>query len=101
MIPSTLKVGDKFTDGNRTYKVLEVCGEGIYISKVIDDGKKADNEPEKAIEKPVEKTEEKKYTKTEIFRMSNATLTELAKELGVEVGTGLAMKNAIVEKLGL
>lgn len=96
MIPKTLKVGDTFTDGNRLYKVLEVCGEGIYISRVIEGEIEPQNEPEQIAEKT-----EKKYTKTEINRMSTATLTELAKELDIEVGTGLAMKNAIVKKLGL
>ena len=48
--------------------------------------------------------EEKTYTKTEIFRMSNAELQKLAKEQGikdVEEKTGSELKKLLVQHFGL
>ena len=96
-ISKTLKVGDKFTDGNRTFEVLVVCGEGVYVSKCID----VKVAPE-TIETPeAPKTETKSYTKTEINRMPNEKLEALCKELGIDISTGTQMKKEIIEKLGL
>lgn len=47
---------------------------------------------------------QKKYSRSEITRMSTADLKELAKSLGMEVteeSTGKALKEQILEKLGL
>ena len=60
----------------------------------------ADN-PEDTESKEVE---QKKYSRSEITRMSVADLKELAKSLGLEVteeSTGKALKEQILEKLGL
>lgn len=48
--------------------------------------------------------DQKKYSRSEITRMSTADLKELAKSLGLEVteeSTGKALKEQILEKLGL
>lgn len=97
MIRADMKVGDKFTDGNRTFEVLAVCGNGVYVSKCID----VKVEPE-TIEVPkVETKETKAYTKTEINRMPLDKLEELCEELGLEKSTGTNMKKEIISKLAL
>ena len=48
-----------------------------------------------------EKAEDKKYTKTQINRMSIAELKKLANEYGIEATGGSAIKKAIIEKLEL
>lgn len=48
--------------------------------------------------------DQKKYSRSEITRMSTADLKELAKSLGMEVteeSTGKVLKEQILEKLGL
>ena len=94
MIKPDLKVGDTFTDGNRTYKVVAVVSKGLYISKVVTGDEKIEAQK-------VETTEEKTYTKTEINRMSTEALKELAQTMDIEAGTGTEMKKAIIKKLGL
>jgi len=108
MISSTLKVGDKFTDLNRTFEVLSVVEPGIYISKCIkvDPIEFATNEPVKAEKKEEPKEEAQldsfnKYTKTEINRLNVSELEKVCDQLGLEKSTGMAMKKAIIEKLGL
>lgn len=106
MIPKGLKVGDTFKDENRTYKVDAICSVG-YISHAID--KVADSAntsvEETKVDIPTEEVEKpstaKNYTKTQINRMSVTELEKVCVEVGVEVGTGTAMKKAIIAKLGL
>lgn len=104
MISSTLKVGDKFTDLNRTFEVLSVVEPGVYISKCI----KVDVKPEFINEtvkaEPKKETELDSfndYTKTEINRLNVSELEKVCEKLGLEKSTGMAMKKAIIEKLGL
>ena len=108
MISSTLKVGDKFTDLNRTFEVLSVVEPGVYISKCIkvDQVEFAINTPvkEEVKEEPKEEAQLdsfNKYTKTEINRLNVAELEKVCDQLGLEKGTGKAMKEAIIKKLGL
>lgn len=104
MIPNTLKVGDKFTDGNRTFEVLSVEGNGVYISKCI---KTIPIDALTSVETKIEKKEETQldsfnnYTKTEINRLAVAELEKVCDKLGLEKSTGTNMKKAIIEKLGL
>ena len=113
MIPKDLKVGDTFTEGNSTYEVL-VVKQGGYTSKRIsvnteayayEEAMKA--EPKKEEVKEEVKAEapapvlDTKYTKTEINRLNNAELEKLCKKLDIEPSTGMAMKKALIEKLGL
>lgn len=105
MISNTLKVGDKFTDLNRTFEVLAVTGPGVYISKCIEvrQTEFATNEPVKK-EEPQKETELDSfndYTKTEINRLNVSELEKVCDKLGLEKSTGTAMKKAIIEKLGL
>lgn len=96
MIPKNLKIGDTFEDGNSTYEVIRVLKDGNYISKRVECNKLV--EKDKFLE---EKAEDKKYTKTQINRMSIAELKKLANEYGIEVTGGSAIKKAIIEKLEL
>ena len=105
MIPNNLKVGDTFTDGNRTFEVLSVEGNGVYISKCI---KTIPIDALTSIDVKVEEPKEEtqldsfnKYTKTEINRLNVAELEKVCDKLGLEKSTGMAMKKAIIEKLGL
>lgn len=105
MIPNNLKVGDTFTDGNSTYEVLSVEGNGNYISKCI---KTIPIDALTSIDVKVEEPKEEtqldsfnKYTKTEINRLNVAELEKVCDKLGLEKSTGMAMKKAIIEKLGL
>lgn len=96
MIPKNLKIGDTFEDGNSTYEIIRVLKDGNYISKRV--------ECKKLVEKDElleEKAEDKKYTKTQINRMSIAELKKLANEYGIEATGGSAIKKAIIEKLEL
>ena len=96
MIPKNLKIGDTFEDGNSTYEIIRVLKDGNYISKRVECNKLV--EKEKFLE---EKAEDKKYTKTQINRMSIAELKKLANEYGIEATGGSAIKKAIIEKLEL
>lgn len=109
MIPSNLKVGDTFTDGGRKYRVDALCSMG-YISHAIDMPEKVAESAHALVEEtkvdiPTEEVAEpsmaKNYTKTQINRMSVTELEKVCGEVGVEVGTGTAMKKAIIAKLGL
>lgn len=96
MIPKNLKIGDTFEDGNSTYEVIRVLKDGNYISKRVECNKLV--EKDKFLE---EKAEDKKYTKTQINRMTIAELKKLANEYGIEATGGSAIKKAIIEKLEL
>ena len=96
MIPKNLKIGDTFEDGDSTYEIIRVLKDGNYISKRVECNKLV--EKEKFLE---EKAEDKKYTKTQINRMSIAELKKLANEYGIEATGGSAIKKAIIEKLEL
>ena len=96
MIPKNLKIGDTFEDGDSTYEIIRVLKDGNYISKRVECNKLV--EEDKFLE---EKAEDKKYTKTQINRMSIAELKKLANEYGIEATGGSAIKKAIIEKLEL
>lgn len=96
MIPKNLKIGDTFEDGNSTYEIIRVLKDGNYISKRVECNKLV--EKDKFLE---EKVENKKYTKTQINRMTIAELKKLANEYGIEATGGSAIKKAIIEKLEL
>lgn len=96
MIPKNLKIGDTFEDGDSTYEIIRVLKDGNYISKRVECNKLA--EEDKFLE---EKAENKKYTKTQINRMTIAELKKLANEYGIEATGGSAIKKAIIEKLEL
>ena len=96
MIPKNLKIGDTFKDGNSTYEIIRVLKDGNYISKRVECNKLV--EKDKFLE---EKAEDKKYTKTQINRMTIAELKKLANEYGIEATGGSAIKKAIIEKLEL
>lgn len=91
MVQKGLKVGDTFRDGGRAYKVLSVNTDGTYSSKAIE----KDEIPEKVV------AEEKKYTKTDINRMSKEDLSILAKEYDIEAETATEMKKQLIEKLNI
>ena len=96
MIPKNLKIGDTFKDGDSTYEIIRVLKDGNYISKRVECNKLV--EEDKFLE---EKAENKKYTKTQINRMTIAELKKLANEYGIEATGGSAIKKAIIEKLEL
>ena len=96
MIPKNLKIGDTFEDGDSTYGIIRVLKDGNYISKRVECNKLV--EKDKFLE---EKEENKKYTKTQINRMTIAELKKLANEYGIEATGGSAIKKAIIEKLEL
>lgn len=96
MIPKNLKIGDTFKDGDSTYEIIRVLKDGNYISKRVECNKLV--EKDKFLE---EKAEDKKYTKTQINRMTIAELKKLANEYGIEATGGSAIKKAIIEKLEL
>lgn len=106
MIPKNLKVGETFTDGGYTYKVLEIVKDG-YISTKITNANVKKYEPK--VEEEVEEISVPEtitnanvnYNKTQINRLPNSKLEEVCKELGIEIGTGTEMKRAIIAKLGL
>lgn len=96
MIPQNLKIGDTFEDGGRIYEVTKIVPNIGYESKVIEGKKPAKEEKE---EKQLDSFNS--YTKTEINRLNNAELEKVCEQLGLEKGTGMAMKKAIIDKLGL
>ena len=96
MIPKNLKIGDTFEDCGSTYEIIRVLKDGNYISKRVECNKLV--EEDKFLE---EKEENKKYTKTQINRMTIAELKKLANEYGIEATGGSAIKKAIIEKLEL
>ena len=96
MIKKKKKIGDTFKDGDSTYEIIRVLKDGNYISKRVECNKLV--EKDKFLE---EKAENKKYTKTQINRMTIAELKKLANEYGIEATGGSAIKKAIIEKLEL
>ena len=106
MIPTNLKVGDKFTEENRTYEVLEIVPLG-YNSRLVasvpalgDRAETAQRATEAAI-KDAQLDSFNKYTKTEINRLKNDELETLCEQLGLEKDTGILMKKKIIDHLGL
>lgn len=106
MIPKNLKVGDKFTDGNRTYEVTKVVPLG-YESRLVASvpapgyrSESAQEAPEATI-KDSELDSFNTYTKTEINRLKNDELEKLCDQLGLEKDTGILMKKKIIDHLGL
>lgn len=89
-------IGDIFEDGGFKYEVIGKHELGYAISKRIG---KADTKVEPIKVEPVK--EEKPYTKTEINRLSTASLEKVCGELGLEIGSGVEMKKAIIKKLEL
>ena len=106
MIPKNLKVGDKFTDGNRTYEVTKVVPLG-YESRLVASAPAAGDRSESAREAPEATIKDSKldsfntYTKTEINRLKNDELEALCDQLGLEKDTGILMKKKIIDHLGL
>ena len=106
MIPKNLKVGDKFTDGNRTYEVTKVVPLG-YESRLVASVPAAGYRSESAQEVPEATIKDSKldsfntYTKTEINRLKNDELEALCDQLGLEKDTGILMKKKIIDHLGL
>lgn len=120
MIPTNLKIGDTFVDGG-TYEVTAVFnlgGEVKYEAKrivLLDTSgalKTAEGvkpsiptpKEEKAVTEDVDKAQLdsfNKYTKTEINRLNNTELEAVCDKLGLEKSTGVAMKKAIIDHLGL
>ena len=107
MVRPDLKVGDTFIEGENTYRVLSIVPEG-YTAEIVEDKKAKPVKKEEEIkELPFTTVEENKldsfnkYTKTEINRLNNAELKSVCEQLDIEPGTGVEMKKAIIEKLGL
>jgi hypothetical protein len=106
MIPKNLKVGDKFTDGNRTYEVTKVVPLG-YESRLVASAPAVGYRSESAQEAPEATIKDSKldsfntYTKTEINRLKNDELEALCDQLGLEKDTGILMKKKIIDHLGL
>lgn len=96
-----MKIGDIFTDGGYTYKVIDMHENGLPISKRIETEEKVEETEVEDVGEKVEETEGKKYTKTQINRMALTDLETLCRELELEVGTGTEMKKAIIEYFGL
>lgn len=107
MIPTNMKIGDTFEDGNGRYEVTAITPTG-YESKriaVLKDTSAGATTP--VVETPV-KTDEKaaldsfnQYTRTEINRLNNTELEKVCDKLGLEKSTGIVMKKAIIDHLGL
>lgn len=104
MIPNNLKVGDTFIDGTGKYEITGIDALGRYESKRL-----AFVESNSALKsEPPVKTDEKplldsfnQYTRTEINRLNNTELEKVCDKLGLEKSTGIVMKKAIIDHLGL
>ena len=107
MIPKNLKVGDKFTDGNRTFEITKLVPPLGYESRLVASAPAIGDRSESAQEAPEATIEDSeldsfnKYTKTEIKRLTTEELTKLCKKLGLETGSGVVMKERILDHLGL
>ena len=88
-----LKIGDIFEDGGFKYRVKGIHELGYAISERI-------NESD-VVAKVEEELPMPEFTKTQIKRMSTTDLENLCEELGIEKGTGVEMKEAIISKLEL
>ena len=118
MIPTNLKVGDTFIENNIKFEVLTIVPLVGYTSRRIgfvnaSDSPKSSAEVKPSIpapkeEKPVTEDVDKAqldsfntYTKTEINRLNVTELEAVCDKLGLEKSTGVAMKKAIIDHLGL
>lgn len=105
-IPKNLKVGEKFTEGNRTFEVLEIVPLG-YNSRLVASAPASGDRAESASEAPEATIKDAQldsfntYTKTEINRLKNEELERLCEQLGIEKDTGILMKKKIIDHLGL
>ena len=98
MDSKNLKVGDTFTQGNEIFEVTEVVELGYNVKHIafVDEKK-----PVKEEKKETQLDSFNDYTKTEINRLNVFELEKLCDQLGIEKGTGKAMKERIINKLGL
>lgn len=88
--------------------IFESCGyQKVENSSAAPLSAEIPNNVPEPTDNPVEtenKEDQRKYSRSEITRMSVADLKKLAKNLGIEVteeSTGKALKEQILEKLGL
>ena len=102
MIPTNLKVGDTFTENGVKFEVTAISPlyEG-YESKRIGftDGEVKTPEVTEEVNNKLDSFNE--YTKTEINRLNVTELEAVCDKLGLEKSTGVAMKKAIIDHLGL
>ena len=98
MDSKNLKVGDTFTQGNEIFEVLEIVPLGYNVKHIafVDEKKLVKEE-----KKETQLDSFNDYTKTEINRLNVFELEKLCDQLGIEKGTGKAMKERIINKLGL
>lgn len=89
-------------------RIFESCGyQKVENSSAAPLSAEIPNNVPESTDNPVEtenKEDQRKYSRSEITRMSVADLKKLAKNLGIEVteeSTGKALKEQILEKLGL
>ena len=89
-------------------RIFESCGyQKVENSSAAPLSAEIPNNVPEPIDNPVEtenKEDQRKYSRSEITRMSAADLKKFAKNLGIEVteeSTGKALKEQILEKLGL
>lgn len=89
-------------------RIFESCGyQKVENSSAAPLSAEIPNNVPEPTDNPVEtenKEDQRKYSRSEITRMSAADLKKLAKNLGIEVtekSTGKALKEQILEKLGL
>lgn len=89
-------------------RIFESCGyQKVENSSAAPLSAEIPNNVPEPTDNPVEtenKEDQRKYSRSEITRMSVADLKKLAKNLGIEVteeSTGKALKEQILEKLGL
>lgn len=104
MIPNNLKVGDTFIDGLGKFEITAIDALGRYESKriaIVGDNSALKSEtPVKTDEKPLLDSFNQ-YTRTEINRLNNTELEKVCEKLGLEKSTGIVMKKAIIDHLGL
>lgn len=89
-------------------RIFESCGyQKVENSSAAPLSAEIPNNVPEPTDNPVEtenKEDQRKYSRSEITRMSAADLKKLAETLGIEVteeSTGKALKEQILEKLGL
>lgn len=95
MDSKNLKVGDTFTQGNEIFEVLEIVSLGYNVKRI------AFVDEKKPVKEETQLDSFNNYTKTEINRLNVFELEKVCDQLGLEKGTGKAMKEAIIKKLGL
>lgn len=81
---------------------MKVNGKWFYAGQEIEEVEKFTSDFSQHMNPP--ETEENRYTKTEINRMSTAELKAFAKEQSVDNAedmTGAELKKVLIEKLGL